>query len=76
MVVCNLFISFFFNHIVSKLGLSGTWDLQYLGSDRIISRTYSDKKNLPNQLMKCAKYILIVKAPELSLEISMERLFD
>ena len=68
--------SFFFIHIVSNLGLSGTWDSQYLGPDRIISRTYSDKKNSPNQFIKCAKYILIVKAPKLSLEVSMERLFD
>ena len=68
--------SFFFIHIVSNLGLSGTWDSQYLGPDRIISRTYSAEENSPNQFMKCARYILIVKAPDVSLEVSMERLFD
>ena len=70
------FISFFFDHIVSNLGLSGTWDLKYLGPYRIISRTYSAEKNSPNQFMKCVRYILIVKAPDVSLEVSMERLFD
>ena len=70
------FISFFFNHIVSNLGLSGTWDLKYLVPYRIISRTYSAEENSPNQFMKCARYILIVKAPDVSLEVSMERLFD
>ena len=72
----TFFISFFFNHIVSNLGLSGTWDLKFLGPYRIISRTYSAEENSPNQFIKCARYILIVKVPDVSLEVSMERLFD
>ena len=77
-VLCNLlyYILLFFNHIVSNLGLSGTWDLQYLGSDRIILTSFSVHSNSPTKFMKCARYILIVKAPELSLGVSMERLFD
>ena len=67
------FISFFFNHIVSNVGLSGTWDLQYLVPDRIILTSFSAKKSLSNQFMKCERYILIVKASELLLEVSMER---
>ena len=63
-------------NIVSNLGLSGTWDSQYLGPDRIISRTYSAEENSHNQFMKCARYILIVKALDVSLEVSMVRLFD
>jgi hypothetical protein len=70
------FIQFFCNHIISILGLSGSWELQYLGPDRIISRPYSAKKNSPTQFMKCQKYLLIVKTLEFLLKVSMGRLFE
>ena len=69
-------ISFFCNHIVSTLGPLRTLELQCLGPDRIIYRTYCAKKNSFNEFMKCPRYILIVKAQEFSLEVSMGRLFE
>jgi hypothetical protein len=70
------FISFFCNHIVSILGPLRTLELQCVGPDRIIYRTYPAKENSFNEFMKCPRYILIVKVPELSLEVSMGRLFE
>ena len=64
------------NHIVSILGLLRTLELQCLGPDRIIYRKYSAKENSFNEFMKCPRYVLIVKAPEFSLEVSMGRLFE
>ena len=51
-------------------------ELQYFGPNRIISKPYSAKKNSPNQFMKYPKYLLIVKAPEFSSEVSMGLLFE
>ena len=72
-VVCD---AVFCNHIVSILGPLRTLELQCLGPDRIIYRTYSAKENSCNEFMKCPRYVLIVKAPEFSLEVSMGRLFE
>ena len=64
------------NHIVSILGPLRTLELHCLRPDRIIYRTYSAKENSCNEFMKCSRYILIVKAQEFSLEVSMGRLFE
>ena len=69
-------ISFSCNHIVSILGLLRTLELQCLGPDRIIYRTYSAKENSFNEFMKCPRYVIIVKVQEFSLEVSMGRLFE
>ena len=69
-------IYFFCNHIVSIVGPLRTLELQCLGPDRIIYRTYSAKENSFNEFMKCLRYVLIVKAQEFSLEVSMGRLFE
>ena len=69
-------IYFFCNHIVSIVGPLRTLELQCLGPDRIIYRTYSAKEISFNEFMKCPRYVLIVKAQEFALEVSMGRLFE
>ena len=75
-VVYDAVISFFCNRIVSTLGPLRTLELQCLGPDRIIYRTYSAKENSCNEFMKCPRYMLIVKAQNFSLEVSMGWLFE
>ena len=72
-VVCD---AVFCNHIVSILGPLRTLELHCLGPDRIIYRTYSAKENSCNEFMKCPRYMLIVKAQNFSLEVSMGWLFE